>query len=149
IRKLRLAQGWDVTDLAAKVFVSPGRISSIETANDPPGRDLTVKLEQVFDAKGALLELQTLIRAEAFKNYAQRFLRDQASARSIHEFSPGVPGLLQTSDYARALMAVSFTDNPQGLEDSVVRRTERQEVVDGENPPWLWVVLAESALCQV
>ncbi|MEQ4607186.1 helix-turn-helix transcriptional regulator [Streptomyces cavourensis] len=149
IRKLRLARGWEITELAAKVFVSPGRISSIETANDPPGRDLTLKLEQVLDAKGALLELQMLIRAEAFKNYAQRFLRDQAGARSIHEFSPGVPGLLQTAEYARALMAVSFTDNPEGLEDSVVRRTERQEVFDGGNPPWLWIVLAESALYQV
>ncbi|MFJ1589413.1 helix-turn-helix transcriptional regulator [Kitasatospora albolonga] len=149
IRKLRLAQGWDVTDLAAKVFVSPGRISSIETANDPPGRDLTVKLEQVFNVKGALLELQMLIKSEAFKNYAQRFLRDQAGARSIHAFSPGVPGLLQTSDYARALMALDFTDDPEGLEDAVVRRAERQEVFGRKNPPWLWVVLAEPALYQV
>ncbi|MGA6170568.1 helix-turn-helix domain-containing protein [Streptomyces sp. NPDC012600] len=149
IRKLRLAQGWDVTDLAAKVFVSPGRISSIETANDPPGRDLTVKLEQIFGVDGALLELQMLIKSEAFKNYAQRFLRDQAGARSIHEFSPGVPGLLQTADYARALMALDFTDDPEGLEDSVVRRAERQEVFGRKNPPWLWVVLAEPALYQV
>ncbi|MFE2291832.1 Scr1 family TA system antitoxin-like transcriptional regulator [Streptomyces sp. NPDC059452] len=149
IRKLRQAQGWDVTDLAAKVFVSPGRISSIETANDPPGRDLTVKLEQVFGVDGSLVELQTLIKSEAFKNYSRRFLRAQANARSIHEFSPGVPGLLQTSDYARALMALDFTDNPEGLEDSVIRRAERQEVFGRENPPWLWVVLAEPALYQV
>ncbi|MFF2845258.1 Scr1 family TA system antitoxin-like transcriptional regulator [Streptomyces sp. NPDC058001] len=150
IRKLRLAKGWDVTDLATKVFVSTGRISSIETANDPPGRDLTLKLEQVLDApKGALLELQTLIRAEAFKDYAQRFLRDQALARSIHEFSLGVPGLLQIPGYARALMAVDFTDNPEGLDASVVRRSERQEVFNRESPPWLWVALAEPALHQV
>ncbi|WP_411080344.1 helix-turn-helix domain-containing protein [Streptomyces sp. cmx-18-6] len=149
IRMLRQARGWEVVDLATKVFVSPGRISSIETANDPPGRDLTVKLEQVFGVDGALLELQTLIKSEAFKNYSRRFLRDQAGARSIHEFSPGVPGLLQTSDYARALMAVTFTDSPETLEDSVVRRAERQEVFGRENPPWLWVVLAESSLHQV
>lgn len=149
IRKLRLARGWEITELAAKVFVSPGRISSIETANDPPGRDLTLKLEQVLDAKGALLELQMLIRTEAFKNYAQRFLRDQAGARSIHEFSPGIPGLLQTADYARALMGLDVTDDPEGLEDAVVRRVERKEVFDRNNPPWLWVVLAEPALYQV
>ncbi|MFJ6568201.1 helix-turn-helix domain-containing protein [Streptomyces sp. NPDC091292] len=150
IRKLRLAKGWETTDLATKVFVSPGRISSIETANDPPGRDLTLKLEQVLEApEGALLELQTLIRAEAFKHYAKRFLRDQAIARSIHEFSPGIPGLLQTPGYARALMSVDFTDNPEGLEASVVRRSERQEVFERESPPWLWVVLAEPALYQV
>ncbi|RBL87640.1 XRE family transcriptional regulator [Streptomyces cavourensis] len=95
------------------------------------------------------MELQTLIRAEAFKNYAQRFLRDQAGARSIHEFSPGVPGLLQTAEYARALMALDFTDNIEGLEDSVVRRVERQEVFGRGNAPWLWVVLAEPALYQV
>ncbi|MFD5697885.1 helix-turn-helix domain-containing protein [Streptomyces lasiicapitis] len=149
IRRLRLEQGWEPAELAAKVFVSPGRITSIETANDPPGRQLTEKLDQVLDAKGALLELWPLIRAEAFKDYAKLFLRDQASAQSIHEFSLGVPGLLQTAEYAKALMSMDYTDRLEELEDSVIRRMERQGVFDRDSPPWLWVVLTESALSQV
>lgn len=46
-------------------------------------------------------------------------------------------------------MALDFTDNLEGLEDSVVRRVERQEVFGRGNAPWLWVVLAEPALYQV
>ncbi|MER5885305.1 helix-turn-helix transcriptional regulator [Streptomyces sp. NPDC001941] len=149
VRKLRIAHGWEVTELAAKVFVSPGRISSIETANDPPGKELTKNLDEVLDARGALLELWPLIRIEAFKDYAKRFLRDQAEATAIREFSVGIPGLLQIPEYSRALMGLGFKDDPADLEDSVVRRTERQDVFERDRVPWLWVVISEAALHQV
>lgn len=148
IRKLRLALGWSVEELAEKVFVGPGRITQIETANDPPGRRLTEQLDVVLRANGSLTELWPLIKAEAFKDYAKRFLRAQATARAIHEFSLAVPGLLQVEPYARALMGIDYPERSADLEDAVVRRIERQTIFGRPNPPWLWVVLYETALVQ-
>ncbi|MFJ7901935.1 helix-turn-helix domain-containing protein [Streptomyces sp. NPDC096198] len=149
VRKLRLGKGWQPGELAERVFVSPGRITSIETANDPPGRQLTEKLDQVLDAEDALVELWPLIRSEAFKDYAKLFLKAQSTARTIHEFSLAVPGLLQIEEYARALMGIDYLENSADLEDAVIRRVERQVIFEREDPPWLWVVLSESALDQV
>ena len=57
-----------------------------------------------------------------------------------------VPGLLQTEDYARALIR----QGSAASEDEIHRRTElrvsRQEVLRGPNPPQLWAVVDEGAL---
>jgi len=56
------------------------------------------------------------------------------------------PGLLQTEDYARALIRLGSAAS----EDEIRRRTElrvsRQEVLRGPNPPQLWAVVDEGAL---
>ncbi|MFE9660291.1 Scr1 family TA system antitoxin-like transcriptional regulator [Streptomyces sp. NPDC005955] len=148
IRRLRTELGWSVEQLAERVFVSPGRITQVETANDPPGKRLTEQLDGVLNAGGTLAELWPLIKTESFKDYARLFLRAQATARLIHEFSLAVPGLLQVDGYSRALMGIAYPENSADLEDAVARRMERQAVFDRLNPPWLWVILSESALTQ-
>jgi transcriptional regulator with XRE-family HTH domain len=147
IRKLRMGRNWDVEQLAAKVFVTPGRITQVETANDPPGKQLTKQLAEVLGAPD-LVELWPLMKLDNFRDYAQLFLRDQAMARSIHEFSLIVPGLLQVADYSRAIMGTYFPQQTE-LEGAVVRRMERKAIFDRTDPPWLWVVLSELALTQV
>ncbi|MEV3872132.1 helix-turn-helix transcriptional regulator [Streptomyces sp. NPDC049906] len=148
IRKLRMERKWGVDELAAKVFVTPGRITQVETANDPPGRELTKQLAEVLGAQD-LVELWPLMKLDKFRDYAQLFLRDQAVARTIHEFSPVVPGLLQVADYSRALMGFSYPTQSADLEDAVIRRMERKSIFERTDPPWLWVVIAEGALTQV
>jgi transcriptional regulator with XRE-family HTH domain len=148
IRKLRMERKWGVDELAAKVFVTPGRITQVETANDPPGRELTKQLAEVLGAED-LVELWPLMRLESFNGYAKLFLRDQATAKTIHQFCPVVPGLLQVAGYAKALMGFAHSENSAELEDAVLRRMERQTIFERSNPPWLWVVLAEGALVQV
>ncbi|MGW1149520.1 helix-turn-helix domain-containing protein, partial [Streptomyces sp. NPDC002454] len=135
-------------ELAAKVFVTPGRITQIETANDPPGRELTKQLAEVLGAQD-LVEIWPLMRLESFQGYAKLFLRDQAVAKTIHQFCPVVPGLLQVAGYSRALMGLDDPENSTDLEDAVLRRMERQTIFERTNPPWFWVVLAEEALTHV
>jgi transcriptional regulator with XRE-family HTH domain len=57
-----------------------------------------------------------------------------------------VPGLLQTADYARALIRLGNA----ATEEDVTRRAEariaRQEILTRENPPRLWAVMDEGAL---
>lgn len=148
VREARKRLGWRQADLAAKVFSNTTRISEIENG-DPPDIDLARKLDQVLGLAGSLINLMKIRDSVQFRDYAQGFLKDQAKARTIHEFSLVIPGLLQTPEYARAIMGQADPDEKSDLDAAVARRIERQSVFERDSPPWLWVVLDESALWRV
>jgi Domain of unknown function (DUF5753) len=74
----------------------------------------------------------------------------EKEAVKIHEWELRIiPGLLQTPDYARALMrAVRPRDSDEKIEADVTARTDRQEIFARDNPPMAWFVLCESILCR-
>lgn len=57
-----------------------------------------------------------------------------------------VPGLLQTSDYVRAIMRAGAGFDEVGTERRVEARIARQQVLAREAPPQLWAVIDEAAL---
>ena len=58
-----------------------------------------------------------------------------------------VPGLLQTEDYARAVVSVgSPQDSDREVEAKVRVRMERQRILERDKPPTLWAVIDEAAL---
>jgi transcriptional regulator with XRE-family HTH domain len=75
----------------------------------------------------------------------------EQAAHSINEYCGSViPGLLQTRDYAVAAGAAGALDVPQAQIDLAIEvRMRRQQVLERDNPPQLWVVLDESALARV
>jgi transcriptional regulator with XRE-family HTH domain len=54
-----------------------------------------------------------------------------------------IPGLLQTDDYARALLTAGRADDADAW---TKRRMERQAVLWKKSPPDLWVILSQTAL---
>lgn len=70
----------------------------------------------------------------------------EARAAYISTFQPQlVYGLLQTEDYARAVLSV----RPDGDIDALVEaRMERQRILDRETPPLVWAVMGEAVLHQ-
>jgi Domain of unknown function (DUF5753) len=57
-----------------------------------------------------------------------------------------VPGLLQTADYARAIFRTRLKTSDDEIDELVAARLRRQEVLAGDNPPMLWVVVDEGVL---
>jgi hypothetical protein len=57
-----------------------------------------------------------------------------------------VDGLLQTEDYARALLSRRPNTADEEVEALVAARMDRQAILDRDTPPLLWVVLDEAAL---
>jgi transcriptional regulator with XRE-family HTH domain len=58
-----------------------------------------------------------------------------------------VPGLLQTADYARAVIRLAHgRETPNEIDRRVDLRMRRQEVLGRPDPPVLWAVIDESAL---
>ncbi len=52
-------------------------------------------------------------------------------------------GLLQTEEYARAVLATGMPDDLEGL---VAARMERQRILQREQPPLAWAILDEAVL---
>jgi transcriptional regulator with XRE-family HTH domain len=58
-----------------------------------------------------------------------------------------VPGLLQTADYARAVIAHGMSQPPaKEVDRRVELRLRRQRILDSPNPTRLWAVIDEAAL---
>jgi transcriptional regulator with XRE-family HTH domain len=73
----------------------------------------------------------------------------EGAARLIRSYEPHfVPGLLQTEDYARAVLEAGTVGQtgPDAIERHVALRMNRQGLLTGENPPHLWVIMDETAL---
>lgn len=75
------------------------------------------------------------------------FLGMETAAQVIRIFEPlVVHGLLQTPDYARALIDSTWLPGAGPTEQQVRLRLERQQLVLGDDPPELWVILDEAVI---
>jgi transcriptional regulator with XRE-family HTH domain len=73
----------------------------------------------------------------------------EGAARVIRSYEPHfVPGLLQTEDYARAVLKAGTVGqtSPQDIERHVALRMARQKLLSRENAPHLWVIMDETVL---
>ncbi|MFC8129295.1 helix-turn-helix domain-containing protein [Streptomyces sp. NPDC057302] len=75
-----------------------------------------------------------------------QYLGYESAAASFRTYNPViVPGLLQTDEYATALLAPRLDEDRAGK--IVELRTLRQErALEGENPPWTFFIVDEAAL---
>ncbi|MFL5519171.1 MAG: helix-turn-helix domain-containing protein [Gemmatimonadales bacterium] len=78
----------------------------------------------------------------------QSYLGLESSAVLIRTYEVQfVPGLLQTSDYARAVIMIGHEDAPgDEIERRVDLRLRRQQLMSRAEPPQLWAVVDEAAL---
>ncbi|MPY57255.1 helix-turn-helix domain-containing protein [Streptomyces spongiae] len=73
----------------------------------------------------------------------------EGAAQVIRQYEPHyVPGMLQTEEYARAVLEAGTVgqSGPESIERHVSLRMARQKLLTRTNPPHLWVVMDETAL---
>jgi Domain of unknown function (DUF5753) len=72
----------------------------------------------------------------------------ESDAARLHDFQPSVvPGLLQTQDYARAvLQGAPHAGCGEDIDLQVALRMRRQAILDQPSPPQMQVVLSENVL---
>jgi transcriptional regulator with XRE-family HTH domain len=149
VRKLRTAAGMTQADLGRRTHVVSTRITQIERASGAkPTLGLAQALDEALGADGLLTDLWPYVYRETFPDWSRAFMAYSARAVSIRQYAAHVvPGLLQTEDYARALLSVgrSLRDSVQ-LEERLSARLARQERLKSPERPALWVVLDEAVL---
>ena len=148
LRTLREQAGLSQRELAMRVYCSASLISAIEIGTKPAKLDLVERLDETLNANGVLLKVWPITTTGGYASWFAYVAELEKEACKIHEWElRTVPGLLQTPEYARALMrAVRPRDSDEKIENSVNLRMDRQEIFSRDEPPMAWFVLDESIL---
>lgn len=155
LAKLREEAGYSITQAAAMLGWSRAKLGHIETGRTRPKPDAVRRILDVYGVtspeRDALIALAEQAETRGWWT-AYRDLLDgpyvalEDAAATISQWSPlVVPGLLQTTDYARALLA--SVGEETDVERALRARANRQLVLRrGKDAPHLHVVLEESVL---
>ncbi len=151
LRAWRQQMGWTQVETGEKLGYSASLVSGIETMDKTPTADLAKRCDKAFGAPGTFETLQELVAREAYPAFFAPVVPFEREAVRIHGWELGaIPGLLQTEDYARALIRVSRAmDSDAAVDRLVAARIERQAILSSENPPMLWYVIDEGVLRHV
>lgn len=148
IRSFREAAKMSQTDLAVILGYSRAHVSRFEKADRAIPPDVPAKLDKAFGTTDVFSIMYEPIKNDVFPNWARQFVTLASSATRIREYgAAAVPGLIQTADYARALLLVSRPQaTTEQVNEGVEARMSRQAVLTRESPTHLMVVLDEAVL---
>jgi transcriptional regulator with XRE-family HTH domain len=160
LRRLREAAYMTIEDLAHHLECSTSRVSRIETgktvARSRDVRDM-LDLYRLTDDKQRA-DLLTIAKQAQQKGWWSKFegaleagldtyLGLEASAASLRMFQANLlTGLLQTEEYARAVVTAAQITDPKVVEHLIAVRMRRQELLTKPDPPELWAVADEAVL---
>lgn len=141
----RRARGWSIHELSRRTGIAAGHLSRIENGHRPPTERVAMAMDEVFGVAD-FTEFY-----EDSKSWAPPGFRDWAEyedkAVTLRAWSPGVlHGLVQTEDYARALLETSGAAS-EIVTTRLASRMERQRrVLARDDPPAAWFVIDELSL---
>ncbi|NGO11930.1 helix-turn-helix domain-containing protein [Streptomyces sp. HC44] len=144
LRRKREAAGMKQGELGSCIFCTGSLVGQIETARKVPTRDFAERVDAALMTDGLFTRLVGLVLRSQLPTWFQPYAEMEAKATYISTFQAQlVYGLLQTEEYARAVLGAP---EPENLDELVAARLERQRVLGRGKPPLVWVVLDEAVL---
>ncbi|HEY5394497.1 MAG TPA: helix-turn-helix transcriptional regulator [Trebonia sp.] len=158
----RAARGWTQADVARETSYSESLIAQVETGHKSATPDLAKALDRVFatpgftdptddgpGTPGTFGRLVRRLRKLPFPASFGTFEPREAEATALYTFEHSfIPGLLQTEEYARAVLEM-FPDVTEDIvSERFAGRMSRQSILTREDPPppVLCALIDESAL---
>jgi hypothetical protein len=118
-------------------------VSYVENAKRVPSADLARDLDLAFGSD-FFEDFFPLVIQFAYPSWFLPFVEMERDASRISTFeSQIIPALLQTEEYARAMLAPV---RPDDLADLVAARMTRQAILERQDPPHTWFIVDEQAL---
>ncbi|MCP3821202.1 helix-turn-helix domain-containing protein [Streptomyces sp. A3M-1-3] len=144
LRRQREASGLRQGQLGEIIFCTGSLIGQIETTKKVPTRDFSERVDAALGTDGVFSRLVGLVLRSQLPTWFQPYAEMEARAAYISTYQAQlVYGLLQTEEYARAVLATGMPDDLEGL---VAARLERQRILQRDRPPLAWAILDEAAL---
>ncbi|MFB7190764.1 helix-turn-helix transcriptional regulator [Streptomyces sp. NPDC056230] len=144
LRRQREAHNLKQGQLGDIIFCTGSLIGQIETTRKLPTRDFSERVDAALGTGGVFSRLVGLVLRSQLPTWFQPYADMEAHAAYISTYQAQlVYGLLQTEEYARAVLA---TGMPDDLENLVAARIERQRILERERPPLAWAILDEAVL---
>jgi transcriptional regulator with XRE-family HTH domain len=156
LRALRERAKLSQKQLADMVYCSASMISAVETGTKRAKIDMVQRIDEALNAGGALVHVWPITAEGTYPSWFAQVAELEAEATKIHEWEMRyIPGLLQTADYARAVMRSNRPrppksgDDDESIERDVATRIDRQDRLTCEDPPRAWFIVEESVLYRV
>jgi transcriptional regulator with XRE-family HTH domain len=145
----RAHQKWSQADLASHAGYSESAIAMVETFQRPPTPTLAKALDKAFGIPGTFARMERRLRNLPFPAAFRAFAPYEAEASALRAFEHSlVPGLLQTPEYARAVLETKPNASDEMIDGYVSARLARQSVLTREDPPvpLVYALIDEGAL---
>ncbi|SCE71345.1 DNA-binding transcriptional regulator, XRE-family HTH domain [Micromonospora viridifaciens] len=150
IRALKAARaGADVSQegLATLIKWSPSTVAAIETGRRRPTMEFALAADQALGTGGLLANLLEAADRERGPSWFVPWRGYEQQATRLRAFEAClVPGLLQTEDYARAVISTGGLHPPAVVDELVAVRMERQQLLQRDRPPHCVFLLDETAV---
>ncbi|MHA7956279.1 helix-turn-helix domain-containing protein [Streptomyces sp. L500] len=142
------------TQLGSLIPLSQAMVAGIELGQEIPSAETAQLIDEAVDGGGELAAMWHHVRKDlqqraTYPAWSYAYLAAEAESTRIQHFANVIPGLVQSEDYARALIGSGVTLFGGDVEEKVEARMERQALLQGETPPWFWSILDEAALYRV
>jgi len=154
------------SDVAEQTIYALSTVCAYETGTRIPSADFAKRADKLFgtegqteDDEGDLTRLQHLVEQVSVRPWFRDRVEVERKATEIREYdSYQIPGLLQTEDYARAVISAGRPRmSEEEIERAVAVRMTRQQILersidlpaDQDNTPGLWTIIDEAALHRV
>jgi transcriptional regulator with XRE-family HTH domain len=151
VRYYREQAGLSRPELARQISKSESLVQAIELGQRAATPQVTGDLETALPAGGALARLREEIGDslgyQAYPSWFQEWTNIEREAKRLRGFEPTlVPGLLESADYARVIFGTRSGVTIEEIDEQATARLKRQEILDRDQPPELWVIIDESVL---
>ncbi|MDX6335914.1 MAG: hypothetical protein QOG05_3254 [Streptosporangiaceae bacterium] len=150
LRRARSAAGLSQDQLGQRLGYSGAQVGKVEMGERAPSQDFAQGCDVALpEAGGLFARIYQLARRwdGGYPSWFTEWVESERRATSLCWWEPLlIPGLLQTADYARAILAVGTGTTEDKLSDLVAARLERQTIFERATPPTFWVVLDEAVL---
>ena len=163
IKRLREAAGLTQEEVSERTGKDRSTLYRLESAQQRPQRATLIQLLDLYGAsQEQRTELLTVLREAGQLGWMQPLRADlppvysdyigfESEARSISNYeSLYIPGLLQTEEYARAVIRGTLPyASTEEVENRVRARLERQALLSGDEPRQLWTIMDEAAVRRI
>src|SRR2546430_2754615 len=162
LRQLREKRGLTLEQAGAAISMSGARISKVELGDIKISAGGVIELLQAYgvdlesDLARAMVATARAMRAEvgwwqragSLGTKYQTYIAYEEEAASLRHYEPTlVPALLQTEQYARAVVSLGRETDTEAIDGRVKARLRRQELLTKRQPPLrLHAVVSEPAL---
>lgn len=149
LRAMRKQANLSRDELGARIGYSGATVGMVESMHRAPPRGIGARLDSEFGLPGTFDRMEARLRGIPFAVSFRPFESYEQTAKMLRTFEHSLtPGLLQTEDYARAVLATHPGTTDEEVSERVAGRLTRQLILEREDPaaPLLRVLLDETVL---
>lgn len=147
LRYLREKAGKSLGQLAGETAYDKSYLSRLEAGKRLSKMAVMEDLDGYYGSGDLLVQLWKVARHDAFKDKYKEFMRLEAAALTMDKFTLGVPGLLQTEEFAREVLSgpQATAESDEAVEEQVAARLGRQLLLRRDPAPHVRFIIDEYA----